>query len=286
MRRGHAPVPPVGRRRSAVHFDARTYSLRGDRISLFTMRGRMRIAFRIGAFQRAYLERGAVREADLVHHRKHWYLHVSMQIPDHRGPGGIGVLGVDVGENVIAALSSGALYKGGGLKAARSRYLAFRRRLQSNGSQSARQLLARISGRESRHARHVNHEISARIVDDAKARGFGTIAMEDLKHIRQRIRAGKRVRARLHRWSWRQLQQFIQYKAEGAGLAVIYIDPPYTSQTCASCGRLGTRRQSRFACKECGIFAHSDRNAARNIAKIAASALAATGAVVHPNVAG
>ncbi|MHB8141531.1 MAG: transposase, partial [Vulcanimicrobiaceae bacterium] len=77
----------------------------------------------------------------------------------------------------------------------------------------------------------------------------------------------------------------VEYKAADAGLALVYVDPAYTSQTCSVCGELGTRSRHRFSCKICGIFAHSDRNAARNLAKIGASALAPTGDVMRPHVA-
>lgn len=109
--------------------------------------------------------------------------------------------------------------------------------------------------------------------------------MENLTNIRNRIKMGKRMRTRLHRWAWRQLQIFVQYKAAGVGIAIVYVDPAYSSQTCSVCGRLGSRRRHRFSCKACAIFAHSDRNAARNIAKIGASALVPTGVVMRPHVA-
>lgn len=274
------------RRVGSVHLDARTYRLLdGETVSIFTMGGRERIAMRMGAFQRRYVDAGAVREAELCSRCGRWYLHIVLNLPNAAPIGGAGVLGVDLGENVAAALSTGTLYGGGALRNTRDRFLAFRRRLQGNGSQSARQLLARVSGRESRHVRHVNHEISASIVGEAVETGCGTIAMENLSNVRARIKAGKRMRTRLHRWAWRQLQQFIEYKARGAGIAVLYVNPAYTSQTCSVCGTLGVRSKQRFSCKECGIFAHSDRNAARNIAKIGVSALAPTGGVVRPHVA-
>ena len=56
--------------------------------------------------------------------------------------------------------------------------------------------------------------------------------LEDLTNIRANIKAGKRVRTRLHRWAFRQLRDFVAYKAEAAGLNVIFVEPAYTSQTC------------------------------------------------------
>lgn len=273
------------RRDASVHLDARTYRLDGDRVSVFTMSGRERIAIRVGAFQRSHMERGTVKEAELVVRRGRWYLHVALDLREVAPLRGCAVLGVDLGENVTAATSGGRLYGGGKLRETRDRFLALRRRLQGNGSQSARQLLTRVSGPELRHVRHVNHEISSAVVREAVELDCGTIAMENLTNIRGRIKAGKRMRTRLHRWAWRQLQQFVAYKAQAVGIAVIYVDPAYTSQTCASCGNLGKRSKHRFSCSVCGIFAHSDRNAACNLAKIGATAVAATGAVIRPHVA-
>ncbi|HZY98653.1 MAG TPA: transposase [Candidatus Baltobacteraceae bacterium] len=273
------------RAEAAVHFDARTYRLIDGTVSLFTLAGRRKIPVRLGSFQRQYLKRAVLREAELVERRGRWYLHVVLSLPEPKNVGGSGVLGVDLGENVAAATSGGTLFGGGRLRETRDRFLALRKRLQGNGSQSAKQLLIRISGQEARHVRHVNHKISAAVVRETLEGGYGTIAMENLTNIRERIRMGKRMRTRLHRWAWRQLQQFVEYKAADVGIATLYVDPAYTSQTCSLCGAMGSRSRHRFSCKICGIFAHSDRNAARNLAKIGASALVPTGDVMRPNVA-
>src|ERR1700732_349075 len=60
---------------------------------------------------------------------------------------------------------------------------------------------------------------------EARRIGAATIVMEDLTHIRDRIRAGRRMRARLHRWAFQQLQSFVEYKARAAGISVEYVNP-------------------------------------------------------------
>ncbi|MCL1597533.1 IS200/IS605 family accessory protein TnpB-related protein, partial [Parasutterella secunda] len=101
------------------------------------------------------------------------------------------------------AVSSGKVWKAGELKHKRDKYLGLRARLQSNGSQSARQHLRKASGKERRHVTHVNHVVSKSIVEQAAKQKAKVIVLEDLTHIRDRVRAGKRVRSRLHRWSFR-----------------------------------------------------------------------------------
>lgn len=258
---------PVG----SVHFDARTYSLKSDTLSLYSLKGRQIVKMVLGDFQSAYLAAGKPKEAKLVRRGKPWFFNLVLDLPDAPAANGGGVLGVDLGENNLASTSRGKILGGGPLKFVRDKHLAFRRRLQSNGSQSARQLLRKVSGKERRHIRHVNHEVSKAIVIEALEQGASTLAMESLTHIRKRIKAGKRMRSRLHRWSWHELQTFVEYKAEAVGIRVIYVNPAYSSKTCSVCGCIGVRQKHKFSCSSCGHLAHSDPNAAVNLAKLAKS---------------
>ncbi len=189
------------------------------------------------------------------------------------------VLAVDLGENNLATTSDGKIYKGLQLRHERDKYVALRSRLLSNGSPSAIQRLRGISGKEALHVKHVNHVISKEIMETAAALGCDTIAMEDLTNIRKRIKAGKRLRFRLHGRPWAQLQAFIEYKARAKGINVMYVNPAYTSKNVWDCGAIGSRSKHRFTCKFCGIQRHADLNASHNIRRIAMSADVAAGTV-------
>jgi putative transposase len=270
---------------SSIHFDKRTYSLRKDTLSLYTLGGRIVIPMILGEFQQQYLDRGVPKEAELICKNNTWFFNLVLELSMVDSILSENILGVDLGENNLAALSSGRLFGGGQLRHERDRALALRSRLQSNGSKSAKQLLKKISGKEARHMTQVNHEISKMIVREALDTDCGTIAMEDLTNIRKRIKANKRVRSRLHRWAWAQLQLFVEYKATAVGLKILFVNPAYTSQMCADCEQIGTRNKHRLICKICGIQRHSDLNASLNIRRIALSADNATGAVSRPHVA-
>lgn len=280
------PVPPLTfRATGSVHFDKRTYALRADTVSLKTLEGRVIVPYLVGTRQRHMLRSGLVKEAELILRTGVWYVHLVLDLPDIPPSSSLSPLGVDCGENVLAATSTGTLHGGGRLRHARDRYLALRSRLQSNGSQSARQHLKRLSGKERRRVRHTNHVVSKAVVQEAVQSGAGVIVLENLRHIRRRIKAGKRMRTRLHRWPWAQLHAFITYKAEVAGLRVVFVNPAYTSQTCSVCGCLGTRRKHRFACSSCGNVQHSDVNASRNLCTLVPLLNDATGVVKRPHVA-
>ena len=278
------PVPALTFTPRSVNFDHRTYSIQGEAFTLFTPTGRTKVGFACGPLQKTLLAAGKAKEARLTSRKGIWYLNLVFDLPDSKPLVGDLAMGLDVGENNLAATSTGKVFGGGKLRHDRDRYLASRRRLQSNGSRASRRKLKAISGKEQRHVRHVNHVTSKAIVAQAIQAGASTLRMEDLTHIRARIRAGIRVRARLHRWAFRQLQDFVQYKAEAAGLKVEFVAPAYTSQTCNACGGLGKRVKHRFACS-CGNLAHSDVNASRNIARFAGLSSPARGVVNRPEFA-
>ena len=277
-------VPAIQFTLSSVSFDHRTYSIKGEAFSLFTTTGRTTVRFACGPRQKALLASGHPKEARLAIRKGKWYLNLVFDLADPICLSGDLAVGLDVGENNLAATSTGKVLGGGKLRHDRDRYLASRRRLQSNGSRASKRKLKAISGKEQRHVRHVNHETSKAIVAQVLQAGACILRMEDLTHIRAHIKAGNRVRARLHRWAFRQLQNFVQYKAEAAGIKVEYVDPAYTSQTCSVCGGLGKRVKHRFACS-CGNLAHSDVNASRNIARFAALSSSARGVVNRPEFA-
>jgi putative transposase len=278
------PLPPIRFDRASVHYDKRTYTLKGDSVSLYTLAGRITVPMRLGEHQRRILQSGEPREAELVFRKGRWFFHLVVEAGDPEPFTSGEVMGVDVGENTLAATSTGKVLGGESLRHRRDRYLALRGRLQSNGSQSARQKLRQVSGKERRRVKHINHETSKAIVAEAIQQRVGRIAMEDLTHIRARIKAGRRMRGRLHRWAFRQLQVFVEYKARAAGIEVLYLDPAYTSLTCSGCAGLGERLRHRFLCKQCGLRAHADLNASRNLARIGGTAVLPRAAVSTPDV--
>jgi putative transposase len=263
--RGDTPWPTLTYRADgACAYDARTYRVIDGGFSMLTPHGRTKVGCVLGEQQRQMAHMGTAQEARLVRKRGNWYLHVVVRSADPVLAKGTDVLGVDVGELTMAATSSGMVKPANRMKHDRDMARGHRARLQRKGTQSAKQALRKVKGREARHARHHNHVVSRRLVQEAQRLDAGTIAMEDLTHIRDRIKAGERMRGRLHRWPWRQLQTFVAYKAEEVGIHAVFVDPAYTSKTCSRCQCLGTRKRHFFSCS-CGSQRHADVNAASNI---------------------
>jgi putative transposase len=262
----------------SIHFDKRTYSIRNETISLYTLGKRIKVPMRFGPFQKVYFSQGIPKEGELICKKGKWYLNLVLDLPDPPLQENMTLFGVDLGENNVYATSTGEIFSGGKIRYERDQFLAKRRALQSNGSQSAKQLLKKISGREGRRMKQVNHELSKKIVQKAIEQNAGIIVLEELTNIRKRIKAGKRTRTRLHRWGFRQLQMFVEYKAEAKGLSVLYVNPAYSSQLCSVCGCLGVRERHLFQCS-CGNQQHADWNASRNLCRFASGTPETTCAV-------
>lgn len=280
------PVPAINfKQSSSVHYDKRTYSIKDNTLSLFSISGRIKCKFSLGKHQKLILDSGNPKEAELVKKGNNWFFNVCIEIPETPLKIDGNIFGIDVGENNLATTSNGTIHGGGQLRHERDKFLARRSKLQSNGSKSAKRCLVRISGKERLHVKETNHIVSKSVINEAIASNTRIIVMEDLTNIRKRIKARKRVRSRLHRWAWCELQQFVEYKAKAAGIDILYVNPAYTSKICSNCGIIGSRHKHLFKCSNCGSYRHSDRNAAINILKLGESVVSSTATVNMPMVA-
>lgn len=249
----------------AVAFDARILAYNSASVSIWTLDGRQAIPFVCGKRQQALLafRRG---ESDLAFVRGAWYLFATAEIEAPEPIAVDDVLGIDLGVTNIAVDSDGAVHSGRAIKNVRYRHRRLRNKLQRLGTLGSRRL-RRLAGQEARLAKHVNHVISKGIVAKSKCTKRA-IAVEDLTHIRTRIKARRTQRATLHSWSFAQLQAFIAYKALGAGIPVYRVDPRNTSRTCPACGHVAKanrKTQSSFVCMSCGFAGLADMIAAENI---------------------
>ena len=179
-------------------------------------------------------------------------------------------MGVDVGMNhlaVAATVDEQTFFEGHRIKDLRNRCCGIRARLQSKGTLSAKRCLKHLSGKEKRLMRSVNHAVSKEVVVFAKQSGVDAIGLEDLNGIRERtvVRQGQRYWQ--SSWAFRELQNFIEYKAAETEIPVVYVDGAYTSQTCPRCSHISknNRHRLRFRCEVCGFSLNADLNAARNI---------------------
>ncbi len=264
------PLPSFGEP-SAI-YDKRTLTIKDRSATLATVTGRVEVEYVLGDYQRSYLDDDEYeRRMGTLHYREDldaFYLHiVLLKEVDERD--GDRVLGVDLNLKNVAVTSTGTFYDGGELLWGQNHSFRVRRSLQDKGTRSAKQALARLSGRENRFVLDRLHTISRRLVEEARSHDCSYIAVERLTHIRERMDNGNdRIKRQMHTWAFRELQDMIEWKAAEYGIRVEDVNPAFSSQTCSKCGhQSSTNRDSDgwFSCNECGYELDGDYNAAKNI---------------------
>lgn len=252
----------------AIAFDDRILTWRTEKqfVNIWTVGGRQPIPYVCGERQERMLE-SRQGESDLVYRKGTFYLLAVCEIPEPTPQEIDDAIGVDFGIVNIATDSDGQTYSGEAIEKNRKWYQNRRNILQSVGTRPAKRRLKKLSGRQSRYQRDVNHRISKELVSKAKDTNRA-IVIEDLNGIRKRTTVRRKDRAKHSNWTFFQLRAFLTYKAQREGVSLIAVDPRNTSCTCSACGhceKSNRKSQSEFVCKSCGHTQSADLNAARNI---------------------
>ena len=270
---------------TSVSYDARVFSLKefDYTVSLKLLHNRVKFQLDLGNYQRGIFKGQEPKSAILVK-RRHgdYYIHINLE---HDTPKPIDtkqVLGVDLGRTDIAYTSDQDNWNGQQLTNKRNHYAWLRLILQKKASlgtrssrRRCRQLLKRLSGKERRFQKQINHEISRFLVDKAVA-SKRAISLEDLTGIRERTNQqprNKNERRKSNNWAFYQLRQFLTYKCLLAGVPLIFVNPAYTSKSCHKCLHMGKRNGKKFRCvnPECNWSGDPDYNGAKNIADLGLS---------------
>jgi len=164
----------------------------------------------------------------------------------------------------------------------RRRYLG---RKKAHDRRVQRRLLAREGWRERHRIRSRLHDLTSSVVRDL-ARSHAALVLEDLSRLpppRRQFRVGLRSRSfrrRLSNWPRGELHRQLAYKAQDAGVPVVWVDPFRTSITCPVCGDVAQPRRrvgTRFRCAACGWETDRQLNAGVNLARTALRTVAELG---------
>jgi len=276
--------------------DGRTFSFREKdwTISVSTLGKRLRLSLRASNYHRGKLTGQKPTSAQICKHQDgQWYAHIQIKnsVPEPKNTSN--VIGVDFGRREVAKTSTNKGWDGQDIQQKRDKFSRVRASLQKKASQGksaspgvfpgvyagrtrssrrrCREVLKRLSGREKRYQKWLNHNISKQIIEEAKQTN-STVAIEDLTGIRERTNQkprNKTERRRSNNWAFYQLRIFLEYKGVKEGVKVIAVPPAYTSQTCHCCNQIGIRTNKNFKCsnQNCGWVGDADLNGALMIKK-------------------
>lgn len=218
-----------------------------------------------------------IRTVRLVYDGK-YKLHITVALEFEQPSVGQQVCGVDLGiKRLITAFGGKNVisYHGGQLSAKlryRNKELA---KLQSKQSEcqkrskrwrrlqrAKRSLLKRINNQ----IRDILHKTTSHFISWCLSNGIGTIAVGDIRKIRERVDYNDSTNQKIHQWMYGKLLKMLKEKTQLVGIELVYVNEAYTSKTCPVCGAINNVKDRRYRC-ECGFKYHRDGVGAINIFK-------------------
>jgi putative transposase len=138
-------------------------------ISFNTLKGRLRVFMALGDFQNQYLRDKSwkIRDSEIVYSNHKYFLHLVLQRQEPEQAKADKPVGVDLGINRIATPSNKAKLRIKNLKSVRNHYLQVRASCQSKGTRGSKRLLRRLSGKERRLCKEINHIISKDLINSS-----------------------------------------------------------------------------------------------------------------------
>jgi len=182
-----------------------------------------------------------------------------------------GVIGVDVGLQSFATLSTGEkianprFFKTGEAKLAKCQ-----RRLSKEGEGSParrkqRKKLSRLYEKITNKRLDFAHKLSRRIVNENQVIVFEKLNIKDMMGNNSAV-FGHKLNKSIGDVAWKQFTDFTSYKAACAGRTVIFVNPRNTSKMCSRCGQIVEKTLAdRVHSCSCGLVLDRDENAAINI---------------------
>lgn len=193
-------------------------------------------------------------------------------------------VGVDVGVELIAAVSTGELIQGprplrrGHRKLRRLQRTVSRRHRGSVRRRKAKTRLARAHRRVASVRRQHLHVLTTRlakshgrvVVEDLNVRGMTRSARGTLSAPGRRLKAKAGQNRAVLDAGFGRFRRMLEYKCQWYGSTLVVADRWFpSSKRCSACGAVQARlkRHERvFQCDACGFLDHRDLNAARNLA--------------------
>lgn len=255
---------PTKKPHSAIQYDKRTITLRGEQVSFSTITKRHKQIIQIPRFFKHISDNWDFKTGQVCFDGRQFWLHLTFEADDPELLKDNKITGVDDAKNTvtgvdrgiynIATTDDGIKFSGKRLMAIRRKYFYNRRSLQAKGTRSARRRLRLMRGSEKRFSSQENHVISKKIATNAR----NIIAIEDLSKIppdRTSI-----LNKWVSDWKFYELGVLLTYKAKALGKCIELVDPAYTSQTCYACKYISkkNRNGNKFCCKKCGYSDHAE----------------------------
>jgi IS605 OrfB family transposase len=199
---------------SGLRYDKRTMTLRGQQLTLSCIGKRIRLNLNVPNYFKEVFETWKFCGATVTYTKntKQFWVRLVFETADPPEVTGE-TQGIDRGLYHQAVTSDGQFFSSSKIRGVQRRYLHNRRKLQQQGTRTAKRRLKAMSGREKRFMKDTNHCVSKKLANQPRVAVF---VVEDLSSIRTQ-RRGKKMNKWLGSWAFYQQEQFLTYKAEALG---------------------------------------------------------------------
>jgi putative transposase len=194
-----------------------------------------------------------------------WFISWKIELETNETPKKQELVGVDLGINHLAILSTGEIfdgaksYKRSESKLARMQYLNRHKQVGSNNYRKAQIQIARLHQKIANIRKDTLHKITTYI-----SKNHAVIGIEDL-NVSGMLANGKLSKA-IADMGFYEFRRQLEYKTQLYGSKLVVVDRFYpSSKTCSSCGEKKSSlslSQRRFQCDHCGFDCDRDVNAA------------------------
>ena len=260
-------VPGFPRFKGKNHYDSFTYPQSGFGF----VDGKLRLS-KIGDIK-IKLHRpikGEIKTCSVTRKNGKYYVCFSCEVAAEPLPVTGCCVGIDVGVADFVITSGGEFFpKQDSYRKAEKRLKTLQRQVSRRKKGSSRRrkavrLLARKHEKAANQRKDIAHKVSTKLISE-----YDLIVHEDLRVVN--MVQNHCLAKSIHDAGWSMLFQFLRYKAESAGRAVVAVPPAYTSQICSDCGERVPKKLSErwHNCPHCGLSMQRDINAAMNILAIA-----------------
>ncbi|MCA1991465.1 MAG: transposase [Coleofasciculus sp. S288] len=213
-------------------------------------------------------------------HADRWFISFKIEVEPTITPKSVECVGVDLGINSLATLSTGEEFKGAKSykkyekKLARLQYLLRHKVVGSANYKKAQLKLARLHRKIANIRKDTLHKLTTYI-----SKNHAVIGLEDLNV--SGMMANRKLAKAIGDMGFYGFRRQLEYKSQLYGSRLVFVNRFYpSSKTCSNCSHVKqslSLSERTFKCEKCGFECDRDLNASINLAHAASLVVSACG---------
>lgn len=209
-----------------------------------------------------------------------WFISFKVEVEPTIIDKAVKYVGIDLGINALATLSTGEVFKGAKSykqyekKLARLQYLLRHKKVGSANYRKAQFKIAKLHRRIANIRRDTLHKLTTYI-----SKNHAVIGLEDLNV--SGMMANRKLAKAIGDMGFYEFRRQLGYKSKLYGSQIVFVDRFFpSSKTCSNCDvvkKTLSLSERTFHCEECGFTCDRDLNASINLEKAVSLTVAACG---------